>query len=146
MTLNKNQIKSFLHVVTQFIFSVLDAPSSIETDFNHRNKKTKFICFKLQPHVIFKNCYIHTIYFHGKVNRTTKQNASLLFKLLFFVDFLNMHIIGHKCAKCCTLLNVFSLNLLPPMSLKHTHTHIKKNPDRSKQNTYITKRNDQLNS
>lgn len=35
-----------------------------------------------------KNCYIHTIiYFHGKVNRTTKQNASVLFKLLFFVDF-----------------------------------------------------------
>lgn len=106
-------------------------------------QKTKFISFKLQPHVIFKNCYIHAIYFHGKVNRTTKQNASLLFKLLFFVDFLNMHIIGHKCAKCCTLLNVFSLISSHPC-LSNTKPY--KNRHRSTQSTYIPKRNGQLNS
>lgn len=67
----------------------------METDFNHRTKKNgkqslqasqvATACDFLSKETVTNTHTVKDI-FHGKVNRT-KTQASLLFKLLFFVDF-----------------------------------------------------------
>lgn len=78
VTLNKAPNQIFPACCYTAHISVIDALRTIETDFYHRIKKTKFTSFKLQTACDFyKLLHTHKIYFHGKVNRTTQRTKCI---------------------------------------------------------------------